>query len=75
MKSELLMTFENVQTLGPGRPSPGGPLMPGGPLGPTVPCKKLKKYLKKVWLVNCKNNEDHKMIQMQHKQKQQQKFS
>lgn len=29
----------SVQTFGPGRPSPGGPLLPGGPLGPITPCK------------------------------------
>lgn len=28
-----------AQTLGPGIPSPGGPLLPGGPLGPSVPCE------------------------------------
>lgn len=33
----LIIMF--VPTLGPGRPSPGGPLPPVGPLGPSTPCK------------------------------------
>lgn len=43
---------KKVQTLGPGRPSPGGPLMPGGPLGPAVPCKKLRKVFFKKSMVS-----------------------
>lgn len=32
-------------TFGPGRPSPGGPLIPGGPLGPSTPCLWIKLYI------------------------------
>lgn len=35
-----------VPTLGPGRPTPGGPLTPGAPLGPSVPCREMTEVVK-----------------------------